>query len=57
MIVEGGEFHFLSLKFFISNFFLRSLDKTESLFNKKPVASTIKFDAKLSSTSKHPKLP
>ena len=56
-MVEGKELYGLSLKFFTSSFFLKSEGSTTSLFIKLPVASTMKFDAKVNSTSNVPKFP
>ena len=57
MITDGVEFHFLSLKFLISNFSLSSFGSTLLRFSKKPVAPTTKLEAKSNSTSNPPKLP
>ena len=56
-MVDGGELNGLSLKFFTSSFALKSAGRTSSLFIRLPVASTMKFEAKVSSTSNVPKFP
>ena len=56
-MVEGGELNGLSLKFFTSSLSRKFFGKTSSLLSRFPVASTMKLDAKVNSTSKVPKFP